>query len=427
MKNKILTERIHYYAPAINIVIAAEIGGNPGIEEMKAAIRKALDRHEIFRSRVVLKEDGEGYYDVLPEGIARIELRESYEPEDWKQVIYEQERIAFDFVHGELIRFFLLRKAEGMQLVIIAHHLAGDGLAITYLLRDIMAALGDPEHVFEHLPIRLCTEEDFPKGTALKLHIRMLVKLGNRRWRQQKKVFSYEEYLQMFQSYWKNRRTAVVDRMITSEVLDHIREACHRHNITMNTAIATAFLLAIKNEKESAYAVSVRPEGYEGMGNFASGISMEYTPVLTQSFWENAGAIQTELYKKLNNRKKRYFVLEFMSRIEPTIMDAIYFHVYGGYRNKLAESYSGMFRYNGNPRGIGITNLTKLTIPKTYGIYSIDSLRFVAPIVSNARRIIGVATLGDCMAVTMNYEVSGDTARYAEEFNTAVELLCSLE
>ncbi len=426
MEHRLLTERIHYYAPAINIVMACNIGGNPNIEELKTAIRKALDKHDIFRSRVVLNEEGEGFYEAIPEAVVKIELRESYDEEDWKKLIYEQERIAFDFVHGELVRFFILRKTEGIKLIIIAHHLCGDGLAITFLLRDIMTALGNQELSCERIPIRICTQKDIPKAARLKPHVRLLVRWGNKQWNKVKRVFRYEEFLSMFQHYWDNHLTAIEDFVISGDNLAWLQEECRNKKITINTAIATALLLAIKTERESGYAVSVRPEGYEGMGNFASGISIEYEPSKVSSFWENATAIQAQLYQKLKNVSKKYFVLEFMSKIEPTILDAIYFYTYADYQDKIAKSFSNMFRYNGNPRGLGITNLTRLGIPNTYGSYRIENLRFVAPIVPNAKRIVGVVTLEDTMAITMNYLVTEEQEIYRQQFRDAMAMLCSL-
>ncbi len=426
MEHRLLTERIHYYAPAINIVMVFTVGGNPNIEELKTAIRKGVDKHDIFRSRVVLNEEGEGYYEPISEALVRIELLESYEDEDWKKLIYEQERIAFDFVHGELVRFFILRKEENIQLIVIAHHLCGDGIAITYLLRDIMTALGNPELSIQKMPIRVCTEKDIPKAARLKPHVRLLVRWGNKQWNKKKRVFRYEEFLSMFHRYWDKHQTAVEDFVISGDTLARLQEVCRTHNITINTAIATAFLLAIKTEKESGYAVTIRPEGYEGMGNFASGISIEFDPIKDVSFWKNAAAIQVQLYKKLKNIKKKYFVLEFMSKVEPTILDSIYFNTYADYQDKIAESFSDMFRYNGNPRGMGITNLTRLGIPSTYGSYRIEDLKFVAPIIPNAKRIIGVVTLEDTMAITMNYLVSKEQEIYRQQFRAAMSILCSL-
>ncbi|MDF2906746.1 MAG: condensation domain protein [Herbinix sp.] len=426
MEHRLLTERIHYYAPAINIVLAFTIGGNPNIEELKTAIKKAMDQHDIFRSRVVLNEEGEGYYEAIPEAVVKIELRESYDEEDWKKLIYEQERIPFDFVNGELVRYFILRKTEGIQLVMIAHHLCGDGLAITYLLRDIMTALGNPDQGTVRMPIRICSEQDIPRAARLKPHVKFLVRLGNKRWNKTKRVFRYEEFLSMFHQYWVNRQTAVEDFVISGDTLKRLQEVCRSRKITINTAIATAFLLTIGTETESGYAVSVRPEGYEGMGNFASGVSIEYEIAKNKSFWENATAIQEQLYRKIKNVKKKYFVLEFMSKIEPTIMDAIYFNAYAGYQDKLAQTFGNMFRYNGNPRGMGITNLTRLGIPSSYGSYRIEDLRFVAPIIPNSKRIIGVVTLDDNMSITMNYMVTGEKDTYQQQFKEAMTLLCSL-
>jgi NRPS condensation-like uncharacterized protein len=424
MEHRLLTERIHYYAPAINIVMVFTVGGNPNIEELKTAIRKGVDMHDILRSRVVLNEEGEGYYEPIAEAVVKIELLESYEEEEWKKLIYEQERIPFDFVHGELVRFFILRKTEGIQLIIIAHHLCGDGLAITYLLRDIMTALGYPELTSPRLPIRICTEKDIPKAAVLRPHVRLLVRWGNKQWNKKKRVFRYEEYLSMFGHYWDNHQTAVEDFVISGDTLARLQEVCHNNKITINTAIATAFLLAIKTETESGYAVSIRPEGYEGMGNFASGISIEYEPTQDRSFWENAAAIQLQLYKKIKDVRQKYFVLEFMSKVEPTILDSIYFNTYADYQDKIAESFGNMFRYRSNPRGLGITNLTKLGIPSTYGRYRIEDLRFVAPIVPNAKRIIGVVTLENTMAITMNYLVTGEQEMYRQQFMDAMGLLC---
>ncbi len=426
LEYRLLTERIHYYAPAINIVMVFTVGGNPNIEELKTAIRKGVNKHDIFRSRVVLNEEGEGYYEPISEAVVKIDLLESYEEEDWKRLIYEQERIAFDFVHGELVRFFILRKEEKIQLILIAHHLCGDGLAITYLLRDIMTALGNPELSIQRMPIRVCTEKDIPRAARLRPHVRLLVRWGNKQWNKKKRVFRYEEFLSMFHRYWDKHQTAVEDFVISGDTLARLQEVCRDHKITLNTAIATAFLLTIKTEMESGYAVSVRPEGYEGMGNFASGISIEYDPIKDVSFWKNAAAIQMQLYKKLKSIKKKYFVLEFMSKIEPTIMDSIYFNTYADYQDKIAESFSNMFRYNGNPRGMGITNLTRLGIPSTYGSYYIEDLKFVAPIVPNAKRIIGVVTLEDTMAITMNYLVTKEQEIYRQQFRDAMTMLCSL-
>lgn len=426
MNNRLLTERVHYYAPAIHIGMAVTIAGEPTSEEMKAAIRKALAQHEIFSSRVVMNEQGEGYYERISEPVLQIEERINSEEEEWKRIIYEQERIPFRFHEGELIRFFLLRKEAVLQLVVVAHHLSGDGLAMIYLIRDIMEALGNPEIDRKQLPIRLCTKEDFPKESKISPQLRLMVRLFNGQWKRKGRIFSYEDYLSMFHQYWSKRTTSIVNGYISGDELKKLLLLCKQHHITMNSAITTAFSMAIKCEKEIGLAVNVRPEGYEGMGNFASGISFEYEPDFNLSFWDNALRIQEELHKRIRQSKKKYFVFQFMGSMEPTLIDALYFQVFGDYQNSTAKIFSDMFRYSGNPRGIGISNLTKLDIPELYGKYTITHLDFVPPVVANARRLIGVATLGDTMSITMNSEDQGNKEIREQELEATIRLLKSL-
>jgi len=426
MNNKIMTERTHYYAPAINIVLIVNIGGNPTEEELRTAIHKTVEKHEILSSKVTLEDNGDGYYIVIPKGILKIETRNSEGEEDWKQIIYEQERIPFNFIEGELLRFFILRKIDVTQLVIVAHHLVGDGLAMTYLIRDIMTALADPSVKDSKQPIRLFQEEDMPKTSALNPLLQSMVKRLNKSWNKQKRVFQYEEFLTMFQKYWSNCQTSIEDIIISGEDLRKLQEKCKSNHITINSAITTAFLLAAEGEKEVGMAVSVRPEGYEGMGNYASGVSFSYLPKPDKSFWKNAKIVHSQILKKLHNVRKKYFVLQFMNSMEPTLIDAIYFNCFDGYENGIVAKFRDMFRYN-RPRGMGITNLTKLKMPSSYGQYYIENLKFVAPIVPNAKRIIGVVTLEDQMAITMNYQVKEASENMKQLFRDAMNILIRLD
>ena len=62
-----------------------------------------------------------------------------------------------------------------------------------------------------------------------------------------------------------------------------------------------------------------------------------------------------------------------------------------------------MFGYHGNPKGISVTNLGKLPIPTCYGAYRLKEFVFAPPLVPNAKRLFGVAALGEetVLQVTM--------------------------
>jgi hypothetical protein len=421
---RLITGRTHYYAPAANIVMAVTISGSPSEEELKTAIQKAIDKHEIFSNKVILDDNGDSFYlAILPKQI-ELEIREMKEKDDWKQLIKEQERIPFDFPHGELIRFFLLKKETERKLIIVANHLAGDGLAILFFLRDIMTALGNPETEYDRIPVQLMDDFGFPKDSKLKRSMRLALKQINKSWNKHKKIFNYEEYLAMFRDYWQNRRLDVVEDEICGTNLQNLIAKCKENRLTMNSAIAAAFLFASKELKEIGMAVSVRPKGYEGMGNYASGISIQFVPNYKKTFWKNAQAIHRLIYKKLKNNGEKYFVLQFLKGMDPTLIDATYFASGKEFRNKSAVKAREWFGYNENQQiAIGISNLAKPKIAKNYGKYAMEQVEFVPPLLPNNKIVLGIVTVEDRMTITMQYEQSKDSEKTLKTFEDAMKLL----
>lgn len=84
-----------------------------------------------------------------------------------------------------------------------------------------------------------------------------------------------------------------------------------------------------------------------------------------------------------------------MGELRPSLVDAAYFSGYAGYENKAAGMVRDMFGYHGNPKGISVTNLGKLPIPSVYGAYQLKEFIFAPPLVPNAKRLFGAATLGE--------------------------------
>ena len=60
-------------------------------------------------------------------------------------------------------------------------------------------------------------------------------------------------------------------------------------------------------------------------------------------------------------------------------------------------------RYTGEKtRDLGITNLTVLDIPASYGAYKIEKIIFIPPNISYSHNIIGVSTFNEEMTLTFH-------------------------
>lgn len=426
MKYRIEYERSHYFAPAINVAMLVNISGNPPEQELITAIKNAVNQHELLSSKIESDESGYGYYVPKSDDQVHMEIVPVKSHEDWKEIIKSQAGTPFKLLEGDLVRFFILKATDKTQLLIIAHHLAGDGTAMLYLVRDIMNWLNSPLQATQPNPIRLLSRRDFPGDAKLGFLLRCMIKYLNKQWIKEKKVFSIDEYEEMCKEFWKDRNTKILVSALENNQLNNLKVKSKENGVTINSAITTAFLKAASNEAEIGIAASIRPKGFEGMGNYASGISIKYRYDIRKNFWSNALKVQKLFSKKLSNNSKKYFLLNFLNELEPNLIDAAYFNAFMDFKSSAASKVSKMFGYKGNPKGVSISNLTKAPIPENYGGYNIESIILVPPLVPNAKRIIGVVTVGDRMTVAMQVEDGENIGNEERIFNQAVKDLNSI-
>jgi NRPS condensation-like uncharacterized protein len=406
--------------PNINIVMKVDIGGNPSIEAVQRAIEVAVNANEILNCKINLLDNGDAIYERVEKPVYSVEVS----TESWMDVTKKYESRIFHLSIGELVRFFILTGENSLQLLIIAHHLVGDGLSIVYLIEDIMLALEGAKLTFK--PLHLITTKDFPIESHLNPLMRFGINYYNKKWRKVGKVFLYPDYEEMFQKYWREKKTTIFCEQLSQEELERISRNAHKFGVSINSLITTAFARAYGKRADIGMAVSIRDKGYHGMGNYASGVSILYAYNEDKSFMLNAQAVHRLIYKKLVDDKRKYFVLHFTDTLEATLLDSACMVAYGGYKNKVAEYFTRMMGYDGHPKDISITNLTKLDIKQTYGIYNIKNISFAAPLIPNASRVIGIASLGGCVSFTMHV-LEDENLNYEKEyFWTAIQELKNL-
>jgi len=422
---KLVTGRLHYYDPADQIVLMATITGNPSLSDLSDAIQKAVRKHAVSSLGIVIGPDGESRFQPVPQRDAPVSIVEA--ECDLERLLNEQHGIPFDAAGGEFFRFFLFRQSEKTQLVIVANHLAGDGLSIVFLLRDIMTALEHPCVAYPMQPLQLMEDFGYPADSEPMLLPRLAIKRINQQWNKDKRAFGRDEYLDMYRSYWSGRRLKLVCAELSGQDLQGLIKRCKQASVTINSALTAAFLFALPT-CDAGMAVSVRPEGYEGLGNFVSGISVQYRWDAKRSFWSNVRTVHETIYQKLNNPRKKYYVLQSLKRVEPTLIDAMYFTLYAGFQNRMAQTMLDLSKYSEKRRHtLSLTNLARPKIPADYGNYALSAVAFVPPLIATSRMMLGVVTLGDRMTITMQYEETDRSKDYDRALSQAVAMLKTQE
>lgn len=414
-------ERTWLFAPVNQVVCKVTIQGNLSFEELEAAIMEAASKQEILRCVVKMDTLGQAYFERGDKVFCQVIETDK----KWEQLIHEEERKPMDIWKGEWIRFFVLPEEEGKTLVMIAHHLVGDGISYAYFLQDVMRALVNEK--LSDRPIRLFAMSDLPKESELNFGMSMMMKWFNKRWQKTERLFDQNAFLEMSEQYWKEHQSIVVTHCFSGEAYDKLIARAKDNKVTINTVLATSFFKASGKKQSMGQAVSIREKGYEGMGNFATGISTDYKYDEKKNFWENAHVVQHLIQDKLNDPKKKYLLLQFLGKIKGTLQDAIYFQSCTDYEDKVAKIFSQMFGYNNNPQGISMTNLTKLPIKKQYGDYELKGYTFVPPLVLNSQRIIGVASLENEMVITCQLRQDVCLEENMKFFNEGIKILMEIE
>jgi hypothetical protein len=370
----------------------------------------------------VQNEDGSACYQRKEYTAPIVEIVEDIH---WQDVLHQQEKLPFHIDKGEWMRHTLIMLADGVEWVMVAHHLAGDGISMLYYARDVLTAMQTPFDGNMPLhPLRLFQPGDMQSGVKLNPVLGFIMHMTNRRWEKSRKVFSWGDRIRLHDKFWSKRRTEITSREMEGEALSHLLKSCHDHHVTLTAAVVTALLLNSTDESDVGLAVSIRPQGFEGMGNYASGFSIQTKPDLQKDFWVNAAKVHERMLEKINHPGKKFFLLNFMNAVSPTLIDAAYYSAFDEFSDPTAASASRMFGYQGNGKGISLTNLTRAPIPDQYGAIRLARIVFVPPLVPNAKRILGIVTIGGHMTVTMQYCMDYDENRVI--FEKSAKLLSSL-
>lgn len=417
-KNRMLcTERSHLFIPNDNIVIKVNIGGNPDSDFITKAIDSAVRANESLNCKIVLLENGTAGYEKIDNPVYSVEVSNK----GFREIIREEESNVFKLAIGELIRFFILNGNNNIELLVIAHHLAGDGLSIVYLIEDIMKALSGEKLEFK--PLHILSLDELPKKSEMNLISKMLLKRLNQKWLKSGRVFAYSDYEKMFKDYWKNRKTYIFYETLSQNELELLCEKARQCKVSINSIVTTAFILAYGKKADTGLAVSIREKAYQAMANYVTGIAFSYKYSKGKSFIQNAQAVHKCIYKKLGSDRKKYLVLRFIAMMECSLIDAACMTAFSKYENKTAKYFTHLMEYDGKSKDISITNLTKLDIAQKYGKYSISNLIFIAPIIPNSSRVIGIATLGREINITMHVMDDDNIEKEKEFFTKAIQIL----
>ncbi len=391
-------------SPFAVVSIVARLRGHVTEGTLRDALVQVSRRHPNLRSRIV--DDAGGNLWLTSDGASELEVtcvpRQS--ENHWIRVVQDSCRTPFDFPVRPAIRFILLQSPSVSELVIVCHHILCDGLSLAYLARDLLTQMGNPDYHVDVLPDPLPIKlSDMPRGLSLNPLVRLVIGRMNKKWGVDKVLFDQEDYEELTEAYWSRYPHQVYPIELSEAQTSALVERCHRNDVTVNSALAAAFVGAqvlvqgqAPHLATAAIAASLRdrlrrPVG-EVMGFYAGLVTLKRRYDTGKGFWENARGFHGDTARMLNDKS---LLRDFLTwcYLDPSILQAINFKRLAGLVPQESPRYDKLVSFGtrddvvaGIVRrekmdslqritlGTAITNLARLDFPRQYGPLELDRL-----------------------------------------------------
>lgn len=417
VKNFIITERTNLFEPNDAIAMKFTILGQVEEHRTTVAFDTAVKANETLNSKIVLSENGDAWYEPVKETHNYLRSVGG----DWMEVLEEQQKILFQIDQGELIRGFLFQRKEQAEVLILAHHLAGDGKAIIYFIEQFMNALNDEEIPYQSL--RTISMEEIPEKKKISWSIGLYLRYWNSKWKKGGRSFSMEDRRLIHHLYWSKNQMSICCEHFSAKELERLLSKAKRAQVSLSSYLITAFAKEIPEKIAIGIAIDARLDKNRNLGNQTSGTEIGYQYHSGKSFHENAQRFHRILKRKLSSGRSKYFVLYFMGKLQGSLIDSMYMQLSGEYQNHVSKSMAKICGYLDSKRYYSFTNLTKLDIPDQYGKYKICDFIFIPPHISYGKRLIGIATLNKEMNISYQLIADKNTEWEMNRFRKIMENL----
>ncbi|MCL2197957.1 MAG: hypothetical protein FWB80_03440 [Defluviitaleaceae bacterium] len=399
MKKLIGNEIVYLHSPNINVCFKARIGCNFSNTDFENAANAVEHRHPILKSVVKTDAEGQRYYEYG--GGISLQFYTAEET-DWQAWYAKADNTPFNFESESFIKIAVIRGEGYSDIVFLGHHILGDGIGYLNLMRDFFCALdGKLDDKVLELPAKNNLKK---KGGGFLL--KLFAAHFNRQWNKSKKIFTHQEYVDFFAKYREQNPSGIYLAETEKDFLPRLKADCKTRGVTVNEAVITAFAHAVQARNEDKMlrvgcAASIRDE-FEiptpnHMGNYVTGISIDV---------ENADDIPSKLREKFNDPKKRYLVINFLDRMEKSLIESVMYAGYGDYDNPVSKKLAAML-HEQHGKSFGVSNLG---VQDFNGFsFDVSDVWFVNPAFPQNFLTVGLITVNGVMKFCLRYSGMSET------------------
>ena len=432
MKHKILSERAFYRSPGANLILKSTIVGEFNELKLNVALDELRRVNPILT--YILKQDDAGDVSLIkePDRPFQVKLVRKQNSHHWTKLMEHEDNIPFCFEMEPGIRIFILHREEDFDFIILGHHILGDGLSYIYLLQDFLEIYCNNNFTLQVKETRIiAVTQDLPVERSPSSELLEDIESINNEWKNYNKLYTQEEFESMYIKFHENKTNNFHYQTLTQNDFETMKNNCKYHNVTINTAVCTAFLYASNEGSERIHiAVNLRDQlkfnPGKCIGNYAGSISPVLVYQYELDFWENAKIIGSIIKEEINDPKKLLYIPQVFSLLDGTLFDGSFMGALANCNIEFLKKMSYVLQSNIFNKISTVSNVGVASIPTLTQDYQVKDVTYLAPITATMNKALGVVTVGNNMSIGISYVKQV----YSEQqitllAKTMVDILCN--
>jgi NRPS condensation-like uncharacterized protein len=277
----------------VHLTVTAEVKGITKVQSWRDALDAVQRRHPVLSTSIKRNEEGQpALYQV---DAAPIPLRvvDGRVQGRWELELDREMAVPFTPEKAPLIRSVLIHKPQSAVLIMVAHHAIADGMALVFLIRDLLQVLSGRQ--IEPLSFSSSAEELLSKLSEAEEIVQAEASQAD--------APQTEPALYREDSGWAPRATA---RKLDENLTATLRERARREGTTVQGALCAALVLAGRKTSSTWRNQSVRvmspvnARAHLGAGEacglyLGGGGMISFQPGDARAFWELARFAKKEI------------------------------------------------------------------------------------------------------------------------------------
>ncbi|MDR3276799.1 MAG: condensation domain-containing protein [Treponema sp.] len=426
--------RLYLRHPNANVCFRAEIKGSFTAADFEEALGRLVRRHPLLKSTV--EWEGDRVLINPHKGQPGLEFYERADLASWEDWYKRTDALPVDFERGPLVRFCVIFGSGTREIIVLGHHILADGIGWLRVTQDLLLALDGSLDAGEQAPP---LENSLISKTRLGPLEKFVSLLLNAGWWFKSSRFTEKEYTAFFNAYRDSSKPNMQMYSLEAADLSRLLAECKERAVTLTEAVLSAFAVAMQ-DLDSHFAAKAMRFGMavnirQAMKTPVAGcmenyLSAVFSKIKAGDRRETLGAaierISLKTRKQMKNLQRRYLPVLFLRAINRSLVDTIYFTVYGSYRSFLSKILGKLIgEFADNKGGVWISNLGRHECGG-YTNFSLLDFQFIPPVFLSMLLTVGAITVNGCLTIYLRYnETDLANEKVQTIYNRALELLLS--